>query len=102
LRVFVLAPTPRHRRHAAKERVDRVVGRLRSAGVAATGTVGASMAASAVVVAWDPGVYDEVIVCTFPEPLSKWLRVALPERIARLTGAKVSHVIARPASARVL
>jgi hypothetical protein len=67
--------------------------------VAVTGAVGDSMAAVAVAEAWDPGLYDEVIVCTFPEPLSKWLRVALPERIAQLTGANVSHVVAFPARA---
>jgi hypothetical protein len=101
VRVFLLAPTPVHRRRAARERVDRVVQCLRSAGLAATGDVGDGIAVIAVAEAWDPGLYDEVIVCTFPEQLSKWLEVALPERIAQLTGASVSHVIARRARVTV-
>jgi hypothetical protein len=45
---------------------------------------------------WDPKLYDEIILVTLPMRLSKWLHAGLPERIARLTGAPVTHVISQP------
>src|SRR3954462_13674373 len=37
--------------------------------------------------------YDEIIVCTLPRHLSKWLRFSLPHRIKSVTGLPVSHVV---------
>src|SRR3954447_4218066 len=37
--------------------------------------------------------YDEIIVCTLPRHLSKWLRVSLPHRLASVTGLPVSQVV---------
>ena len=62
------------------------------AGIAATGIPGDSMALVAVREIWDPGLYDEIIVCTLSAPVSHWLRVDLPARIAELTGANVCHL----------
>src|SRR4051794_30527574 len=42
--------------------------------------------------------YDEIIVCTLPRRVSRWLRLCLPHRIARATGLPVQHVIAHRAS----
>jgi hypothetical protein len=42
--------------------------------------------------------FDEVIVCTLPRRVSRWLRLCLPHRIARVTGLPVHHVIAHRAS----
>jgi hypothetical protein len=39
-----------------------------------------------------PGLYDEIIVSTLPLDSSRWLRIDLPSRIQRLTGAMVTHV----------
>lgn len=44
---------------------------------------------------WDPTLYDEIIVSTFPTGVSHWLKVDLPQRIGRLTDAPVEHVVAR-------
>jgi hypothetical protein len=41
--------------------------------------------------------YDEVVVCTLPRRLSRWLRLALPQRVARATGLPVNHVVAHSA-----
>ena len=37
--------------------------------------------------------YDEIIVCTLPRHLSKWLRLSLPHRIKSVTGLPVTHVV---------
>src|SRR3954471_2399808 len=38
--------------------------------------------------------YDEVIVCTLPRGVSRWLRLCLPDRVRRVTGLPVTHVVA--------
>ena len=43
---------------------------------------------------WDPRRFDEVIVVTLPTDLSRWLTLDLPHRVERLTGARVTHVVA--------
>jgi hypothetical protein len=48
--------------------------------------------------AWDPRRYDEIIISTLPMRFSKWLRAGLPARVARLTGALVTHVVSLPPS----
>ena len=50
----------------------------------------------AVTDAWDPKRHDEIIVSTLPMRFSKWMHAGLPERISRLTGAPVTHVVAEP------
>jgi hypothetical protein len=45
--------------------------------------------------------YDEVIVCTLPRRVSRWLRLCLPHRIARVTGLPVTHVVAHRGRAMV-
>jgi hypothetical protein len=41
--------------------------------------------------------FDEVVVCTLPRRLSRWLRLALPQRVERTTGLPVTHVVAHSA-----
>ncbi len=50
--------------------------------------------------AWDPRRFDEVIVATLPTGVSRWLAADLPHRIERLTGARVTHIVAAAAHAR--
>jgi hypothetical protein len=83
-------------REAALEKLGAAVEQLRSAGLDADGSVGAADPIVAVTDAWDPKRYDEIIVSTLPLRLSKWLHAGLPERIERLTGAPVTHVISQP------
>ena len=45
---------------------------------------------------WDPRRYDEIVVSTLPMRISKWLHAGLPERIERMTGARVTHVVSQP------
>ena len=52
--------------------------------------------------AWNPGRYDEVVVCTLAAGASQWLQIDLPHRVAKLTDCQVRHVsvpMRRPAPA---
>jgi hypothetical protein len=81
---------------AAQRKLATAVQRLRQAGLEVEGTVGDSDPLVAVAEAWDPRRYDEIIVSTLPMRISKWLHAGLPERIFRLTGAPVTHVVSEP------
>ena len=41
--------------------------------------------------------FGEVIVCTLPRRLSRWLKLCLPHRVQRSTGLPVTHVVAQRA-----
>ena len=71
--------------------------RLRDEGLEAQGSVGDADPIVAVSEAWDPKRHDEIFVSTLPMRFSKWLHAGLPERIGKLTGAPVTHVISQPA-----
>ena len=45
--------------------------------------------------------FDEVIVCTLPRRVSRWLRLCLPYRVARVTGLPVTHIVAHRATAEL-
>ncbi len=83
-------------RAAAQEQLSQACARLREEGLEIDGTVGDGDPIVAVSEAWDPKHYDEIMVATLPMRFSKWLHEGLPERIERLTGASVHHVIAQP------
>jgi hypothetical protein len=83
-------------RAAAEATVQHAVERLREAGLEAEGFVGDSDPMIAVTEAWDPRRYDEIVVSTLPIGSSKWMHAGLPERVGKLTGAPVTHVICHP------
>lgn len=65
---------------------------MRASGLDVDGRIGDSDPISAVDDAWDPGEFDEIIVSTLPAQTSNWLALGLPQRVARLTDAMVTHV----------
>jgi hypothetical protein len=81
--------------------LENALAQFRDAGFEAGGVVGHNDPFVAVAEAWDPRRYDEIIVSTFPIGVSKWLHAGLPERIARTTGALVTHVVSEPPSESV-
>ncbi len=83
-------------RAAAAKQLEAAVERMRDGGLEAEGSVGDADPMTAVAESWDPRRYDEIVVCTLPMRVSKWLRAGLPERIEHLTGARVTHVVAEP------
>jgi hypothetical protein len=83
-------------REAAETKLFEAVDQLRTAGLEADGSVGNPDPCVAVSEIWDPKRYDEIIVSTLPMKVSKWLHAGLPERIGRITGAPVTHVVSQP------
>jgi hypothetical protein len=83
-------------REAAHQALASACERLREEGLEAEGSVGDADPIVAVSEAWDPKRHDEIVVSTLPLRFSKWLRAGLPERIGKLTGAPVTHIISRP------
>jgi hypothetical protein len=86
-------------RDAAVAQLEQALEELRAAGLEVQGSVGNADPILAVTDAWDPKRYDEIIVSTLPMRLSKWLHAGLPERIAKLTDAPVTHVVSQPPKA---
>lgn len=86
-------------RAAAIKTLQDALARFRAEGLEADGAVGNSDPATAAIEAWDPMRHDQIIVSTLPIGVSKWLRVGLPARIGRLTGALVTHVASEPPKA---
>jgi hypothetical protein len=103
--VTLLAPAawevsdPHGGRESARRRLKAAVERLAAAGIEATPVCGDADPVVAVTAIWDPERFDEVIVATLPEHLSRWLRVDLPSRVERLTQGPVRHVVASERSA---
>jgi hypothetical protein len=83
-------------RTAALEQLDEATQRMRDDGLEVNGSVGDGDPIIAVTEIWNPKFYDEIIVSTLPMRFSKWLHAGLPERIERITGAPVSHVVSQP------
>ena len=83
-------------RAAAREKLDQAVERFRAAGLEIEGTVGDSDPIVAVTEAWDPKLYDEIMISTLPSAMSKWLQTDLPHRVEKITGAPVTHVFSSP------
>jgi hypothetical protein len=83
-------------RAAAKDNLERACEKLREAGLEVEGSVWDCDPLVAVTEAWDPRRYDEIIVSTLPMRISKWLHAGLPERVAKITGAPVTHLVSEP------
>jgi len=92
----VIVPATGGGRAAARTRLQETLDYLRAGGLEVRGAVGDGDPVCAVSDAWDPTRYDEIVISTLPMRLSKWLHAGLPERVAKLTGAPVTHVVSQP------
>jgi hypothetical protein len=76
-----------------ERRLQDALARLREAGIEATGHIGdADPYTAAMNAVHDEGV-DEIIVSTFPQATSGWLRRDLIGRVRDATGVPVKHVV---------
>jgi len=81
----------------ARKRLDSALERMRAAGLEnVDGLVGDPDPVVAVMEAWDPMKFDEIIVSTLPTGSSRWLGLDLPHRLEKLTSVPVHHVVSRP------
>jgi hypothetical protein len=92
----LLVPTAWSDRAAATERLEQAVVELRERGVQAEGVLGDADPMIAVQEAWDPARFDEVVVSTLAAGSSRWMRIDLPSRVAKLTDCNATHVEVRP------
>ncbi|MGO9974567.1 MAG: hypothetical protein ACLP01_17540 [Solirubrobacteraceae bacterium] len=99
--VTLLAPAtwevidPHGGRESAARRLHTAVTRFKEAGVEVRTICGDADPVEAVSAVWDSEKFDDIIVSTLPEPISRWLRIDLPSRVERLTGRPVRHVVAQ-------
>lgn len=91
VRFTLLAPANTGREATARK-LEAGLAQMHDSGLEVDGYVGDSDPINAVQDAWDPGSFDEIVVSTLPAQTSKWLAIGLPDRVARLTGAMVTHV----------
>jgi hypothetical protein len=79
---------------ATQTRVDLAVGFVRSEGIEAVGEVGDPDPYAATMDAVREYNPDAIIISTYPESRSGWLRRDLPERLRHASGLPVEHVVA--------
>ena len=99
--VAITLIVPQDQQRGMAHRLTAALERLHGAGIEAEGMLGDVDPCVAVIEAWDPRRYDEVLVSTLPSGTSRWLQIDLPHRIARAVDAPVHHVISRVARERV-
>jgi hypothetical protein len=77
----------------ARTRLKLVLDRLHKAGVYAAGMIGDPDPYTAILNALQSFRVDDIVISTFPETKSGWLRADLIERVRRNTGKPVVHVV---------
>jgi hypothetical protein len=86
----------------ARTRLSLVLGRLRDSGLTAAGMIGDPDPYTAIMNALQYFRVDDIVISTFAETKSGWLRAHLVDRVRNATGKEVEHVVHRdpsPASA---
>jgi len=77
----------------ARTRLKLVIDRLRGAGLFAAGMIGDPDPYTAIMNAMQYFRVDDIVISTFPETKSGWLRADLIDRVRRSTGKPVDHVV---------
>jgi hypothetical protein len=103
--VFIVVIPPEggsgHALQRARTRLKLVVDRLRVRDLYAAGMVGDPDPFTAIMNALQYFLVDDIVISTFPETKSGWLREDLIERVRRASGKPVEHVIHHEAGAPV-
>jgi hypothetical protein len=87
-----------HATRRARTRLKLVLDRLHSAGVYAAGMIGDPDPYTAILNALQSFRVDDIVISTFPETKSGWLRADLIDRVRRTTGKPVEHIVAQEAN----
>jgi hypothetical protein len=82
-----------HAARRARTRLKLVLDRLRVRGLYAAGMIGDPDPFTATMNAVQYFRVDDIVISTFPETKSGWLRTDLIERVRRTTGKPVEHVV---------
>jgi hypothetical protein len=77
----------------ARTRLSLVLGRLREAGLTAAGMIGDPDPYTATINALQSFRVDDIVISTFAETKSGWLRADLVQRIRSASGKEVEHVV---------
>jgi hypothetical protein len=77
----------------ARTRLALVLGRLRDAGLTASGMIGDPDPYTAIMNALQYFRVDDIVISTFAETKSGWLRADLIQRVRNATGKDVEHVV---------
>jgi len=87
-----VVPDARGRRYAHR-RLDAELSRLRSIGAEADGEVGDVHPLQAIRDVLAREQFDEIIISTLPQGISRWLKIDLPDRVARRFKLPVTHIV---------
>lgn len=82
-------------RQRSQHRLAAMIERVTDLGGTATGEVGDPDPVRAVQTVLEREAVDEVIVSTLPAGISRWIRMDLPSRVARLTDRPVTTIEAQ-------
>jgi hypothetical protein len=77
----------------ARARLARMLDRLQAAGLLSSGMIGDPDPYTAAINALELFTVDDVVISTFPDERSGWLRADLIERVRHATSAQVEHVV---------
>jgi hypothetical protein len=84
-----------HAARRARTRLSLVLGRLHAAGMAAAGMIGDPDPYTAITNALQYFRVDDIVISTFADTKSGWLRADLIDRVRTATGKPVQHVVHR-------
>lgn len=93
--VCITLLVPQDSRGGMGKRLNSALKRLHDAEIDAVGMLGDVDPVIAVQDELDAEKFDEVIVSTLPTDESRWIELEVPERISKLTGAPVTHVVSK-------
>ncbi len=102
---IVVVPQPHGQGHAAREareRLNATLRNMRAEGLLCAGMIGEPDPYDATINALQFFRVSDIVISTFPETKSGWLRADLIERVRGVSGKPVEHVVAEsePAAAR--
>lgn len=78
----------------ARARLSRFLATLRDLGAQAAGELGDANPLKAATRALSAGGFDEIILSTLPQPVSRWLGMNLPRELQQQSGLPVTVILA--------